>query len=140
MAAEILREYGVITEINKNQMKIELINTSNCDACSTKDFCKSGKLNFIQMKYDSNYKVGDEVVIEVLGKDVLKVVLLLYGVPVLILLIAFFIVYFSVDVRKEIYSILVSFSLVGIYYLFLNFYLKYIQSLYKIKIFRKDVT
>lgn len=140
MSAEILREEGIVTEIKNNQMKIELINTSNCDACSTKDFCKSGKLNFIQTKYESNYKVGDEVVIEVFGKDVLKLVLLLYGIPVIILLATLFVVYFSVDIKKEIYSILASFSLVGIYYLFLSFYLKDIQSLYKIKISRKNAS
>lgn len=140
MSAEILREKGVVTEIKNNQMKIELINTGNCNVCSTKDFCKSGKLNFIQTKYESNYKIGDEVVIEVLGKDVLKLVLLLYGIPIIILLVSLFIVYFSVDVRKEIYSILASFSLVGLYYLLVNFYLNDFQSMYKIKISRRNVT
>lgn len=139
MPAEILREEGIVTEIKNNQMKIELISTSNCDACSTKDFCKSGKSNFIQTKYDSNYKVGDEVVIEVLGKDVLKIVWLLYGLPIIILLASLFITYFSIDVKKEIYSVLVSFSFVGIYYLLLSFYLKDIQCLYEIKISHKDM-
>lgn len=138
MAAEILREEGIVTEIKNNQMKIELINTTNCDTCSTKDFCKSGKSNFIQTKYENNYKVGDEVVIEVFGKDVLKIVWLLYGIPIIILLASLFITYFSIDFKREIYSVLVSFSSAGIYYLFLSFYLKDIQSLDKIKISRKN--
>ncbi len=137
MYEEILREEGFVTEIKNGQMKIELINTASCESCTTKDICKSGKVNHIFIKYDGKYEIGDHIVIEILGREVLKTVILLYGIPTVLILISLFIAYFSFGKQNVIYSILVSFMSIGIYYLLLKYYLKDFRNLYKIKIYKK---
>lgn len=138
MNEEILREEGLVTEIKNGQMKIELINTSGCESCTTKDICKSGKVNHIFVRYDGNYEIGNHIVIEILGREVLKTVILLYGIPTVLLLISLFTAYFSLGKQNVFYSILVSFISIGIYYLLLKNYLKDFSSLYKIKIYKKE--
>ncbi|MCX8057497.1 MAG: SoxR reducing system RseC family protein [Ignavibacteria bacterium] len=135
---EILREEGIVTEIKSNQIRIDLIKTSECDNCSTKDFCYSGRRDFLLVKYDGEFKVGDLVVIEVYGKDVLKIVFLLFGIPLLLLITSLLIFYFLINPKKEFIAIISSFILLGFYYLILSLYLKNSGNFYQMKISKKQ--
>lgn len=138
MSEEVLREEGVVTEIKNGQIKIELMITSDCDTCTTKEICKSGKMKYLILKNDNNYKIGDLVVIEVLGRDVLKTVVLLYGIPTILVLVTLFATYFGIESSDGLYSILIPFISIGIYYFFLSHYLKKTSNLNRLKIYKKN--
>ena len=138
MNEEVLIEEGIVTKVFNNEVEISLIETSNCDSCITKDFCKGERSKTIGLKNDHNLNVGDKVKIEVKGKTVLQTVFLLYGIPILILLLSFLIFYQMVETNKEIIASSISFFAIGIYYLMISFFLRKLQKQFKVNVIKES--
>lgn len=136
MNEEILIEEGIVVSVSDDDAEIKLIGSSNCEACTTKDFCQGNTEKLIKLKNEYNLKVGERVKIEIRGKTVLKTVFLLYGIPLLVLILSFLILYKIIETERELVVSLISFSLVGIYYLLMTFYLRKIGNQFKITVIK----
>jgi len=70
MNEEVLIEKGIVTNASQDEVEIMLIETNNCETCTTKDFCKGERTKVIVLKNKTNLKVGDKVKIEIRGKTI----------------------------------------------------------------------
>ncbi|MEJ5305058.1 MAG: SoxR reducing system RseC family protein [Ignavibacteria bacterium] len=138
MVEEVLIEEGIVTKVTEKEIEIELIKTGNCDNCGTKDFCKGGEIKTITLKNEYDLSMGDKVIIEVRGKTILKTVFLLYGIPLLILILSFLISYQILEVNKELIASSVSFTFIGIYYLLMATYFRKFENQFKVNLTRMN--
>jgi sigma-E factor negative regulatory protein RseC len=136
MNEEILIEEGIVVNISGDNAEIKLIENSNCEGCTTKDFCNGNTEKSIKLKNEYDLKIGERVKIEVRGKTILKIVFLLYGIPLLILILSFLILYEIIEANRELLVSTISFSLIGIYYLLVTFYLRKTSNLIKARIIK----
>lgn len=138
MDEEVLIEEGIVTKVTEKEIEIELIKTGNCDNCGTKDFCMGGEIKTITLKNEYDLSMGDKVIIEVRGKTILKTVFLLYGIPLLILILSFLILYQILEVNKELIASSVSFTFIGIYYLLMATYFRKFENQFKVNLTRMN--
>lgn len=138
MNEEVLIEEGIVISVFGEYVEIILTENENCETCLTKDFCKGSAEKSIRLRNELNLKIGDHVKIEVRGKTILKTVFLLYVIPLLILLSSFLILYQLIETNKELLVSSISFSLVGMYFLLITFYLRKFGNQFKVKIAKLD--
>lgn len=138
MNEEILIEEGIVTRVSFNEVEISLIETDKCETCSTKDFCIGDRTKAIILNNEYNLKVGDRVKIEVRGKTILQTVILLYGIPLLILIASFLLLYQIIEKNRELIVSSISFLLIGIYYLFIASYLRSIKNQFRVKVIKEN--
>lgn len=88
-----IKHSGIVDSIEDGCMKVRIIQASACAACKAASFCNaSDKKEKIIDIYDvasiRGRRVGDEVVIVESGQTGMKAVMLGFGVPFLILVLA----------------------------------------------------
>jgi len=92
-----IRHPGIVKAINKNSIKVSIVQTSACASCKV-----SGKCNISEQKikyvdiYNANpqkYNIGDCVIVVISEKTAIKAVMTAFGVPLAILLIIIFFVF-----------------------------------------------
>jgi|YNPMSStandDraft_1061717.scaffolds.fasta_scaffold09271_2 positive regulator of sigma E activity len=137
MNEEVLIEKGIVTNASQDEVEIMLIETNNCETCTTKDFCKGERTKVIVLKNKTNLKVGDKVKIEIRGKTIFYTVFMLYGIPLLILVLAFLVFYQIIEHNKELIVSSISFLAIGMYYFILNFYLRKIEGQFNVKVIKE---
>jgi sigma-E factor negative regulatory protein RseC len=120
MQKEELVEEGIIISSDKGVAEVGLIENENCEECSAKLFCKPGENTTKTIRaydpFDSN--PGDGVRISIPGNAVLKATVLLYGVPLLLLLVGILLglELFRNTGFPELFSFVSSISLIGLYF------------------------
>jgi len=82
-----LREIGKILEIRGDRVKISLPLKEGCGTCGKCTLGKGGKYMRLEIENIAGTRVGDEVLIEVPERDPLIAAFLLFGIPLLGLLI-----------------------------------------------------
>jgi len=137
MNEEVLIEKGIVTNASQDEVEIMLIETNNCETCTTKDFCKGERTKVIVLKDKTNLKVGDKVKIEIRGKTIFYTVFMLYGIPLLILVLAFLVFYQIIEHNKELIVSSISFLSIGIYYFILNLCLRKIGGQFNVKVIKE---
>ncbi|MFN3269112.1 MAG: SoxR reducing system RseC family protein [Candidatus Kapaibacteriota bacterium] len=113
---EILTEKGKIVEVKGNKLKIEVPRREECDHCGSL-FCSLKERNsaVIEVEATEGFKVGDSVEIQLPGKQLVWVTCLIYLFPLLILVAS---IYFGFEFTGNVlYSSLLAFTFVGIYFL-----------------------
>lgn len=117
---EILFEEGIVISRENGIAEVEVFPAQSCEECSAKIFCKpdKDKKNIVHVENSIGADVGDSVRIEIKGKSILSASFLLYGIPLLILIVGMFLGMFLFSSYKqiELYSALFSIGLVAIYF------------------------
>ena len=120
---EKIFEEGIVSESNQGTVKIKLSANEHCSECSAQLFCNPQKDSSKSLVIDNHpeLKKGDHVSISILGKSLFRASLNLYLYPLLILITVIFVgteLFYNSD-NPEIYSVLLAFPSVIIYYFIL---------------------
>jgi sigma-E factor negative regulatory protein RseC len=91
-------ETGKIIEEKGNRVKISLPLKEGCSACGKCTLGRGGKYMFLEAENSAGARIGDEVMVEIPERDPLIAAFLLFGIPLLGLLIgggAGYLIFFS---------------------------------------------
>ncbi len=88
-----MEEKGKVIGVKGNIAVIEMERNEKCDKCG---LCRKtlGRTPFIEVKNKINAEVGEEVIVKIDEKIFLKIISLIYGMPVLGLICGSFFSYF----------------------------------------------
>lgn len=121
---DTIKHLGTVESINGSHIQVRIVQTSACSSCTAKAYCHSSeskeKLIDIYETDTSGFKVGEEVMIYGTTSMGMRAVILAFGVPFLILIIALFIAY-SYTGGNEILSGIIALASVIPYYILLYF-------------------
>ncbi len=116
--ADIIKHQGIVENINGSHVKVRIVQTSACAACSAKGHCASAdtkeKLIDVTTGDASSYQPGDRVIVFGELSMGMIAVLLAFIVPFCILVISLFI--FMAVWNDELRSALCSLALLIPYY------------------------
>ncbi len=95
---EVFTEEGIVIEKRGDLAEVAIMDKGNCKSCAARPFCSTnedGVYSKLTVLDRLNSKPGDEVVIEVKGSDLLKAVIMVYGIPLfLFIFVIGIIIYF----------------------------------------------
>ncbi len=127
MKDEILIEEGIVLSVENGIAEVSLSKSDSCYSCSAKLICKpkDDDLKILKVFDPFGALPGDTVKISVHGSDILKASLMLYGLPLILLLVGTFLglSIFSRSPQVELFSFLFGLGLTAVYYL-LNYFSK----------------
>ena len=92
--ADIIKHRGVVEKIEGTHVVVRIVQTSACSACSAKGLCNASESKEKQIDVygvQASYRIGEEVVVCGTTSMGIRAVLLAFGVPLLILLLALFV-------------------------------------------------
>ena len=92
--ADIIKHRGVVEKIEGTHVVVRIVQTSACSACSAKGLCNASESKEKQIDVygvQASYRIGEEVVFCGTTSMGMRAVLLAFGVPLLILLLALFV-------------------------------------------------
>lgn len=127
MTTEAIFETGKVIAVLDSKAEVEIIKAEHCSGCSAKSICNvnDGVRNVIA-KDPIGVSIGDKVRLSIQGTDLVKMSVLFYGIPLIILIIGIFIGFHFFDQSdiKEFYSFMLSIILIIIYYFAYYFFQK----------------
>ena len=89
--ADIIKHRGIVEKVDGTHITVRIVQTSACAACSAKGLCNASESKEKQIDvYEANpsYQIGEEVVLCGTTSMGMRAVLLAFGVPLLIVMIA----------------------------------------------------
>ena len=89
--ADIIKHRGIVEKVDGTHITVRIVQTSACAACSAKGLCNASESKEKQIDvYEVNpsYQIGEEVVLCGTTSMGMRAVLLAFGVPLLIVMIA----------------------------------------------------
>ena len=89
--ADIIKHRGIVEKIDGSHIVVRIVQTSACSACSAKGLCNASESKEKQIDvYEANpsYQIGEEVMVCGTTSMGMQAVLLAFGVPLLILVLA----------------------------------------------------
>lgn len=92
--ADLIKHKGVVVKIDGSHVVVRIVQTSACAACTAKGLCNASESKEKQVDvYETNpsYRIGEEVVVCGTTSMGMRAVLLAFGIPLLVLLIALFV-------------------------------------------------
>lgn len=92
--ADIIKHRGVVEKIEGSHVVVRIVQTSACSACSAKGLCNASESKEKQIDVygvDTPYRIGEEVVVCGTTSMGMRAVVLAFGVPLLVLLVALFV-------------------------------------------------
>jgi len=116
---EILFEEGIVVSKENGIAEVQVFPAQSCEECSAKIICKpKDDKNIVRADNSLGAEVGDNVRIEIKGKSILSASFMLYGVPLILLLIGIFLgtIIFSGYKLQELYSVVLGIGLIIVYY------------------------
>ena len=120
----IIKHRGRVESVDGSHIIVRIIQTSACSGCSIKSHCNASesKEKLIDV-YEANasYQIGEEVVLCGTTSMGMQAVLLAFGVPLIILVLALGLTMYMTDDDALISSLVGLLSIVP-YYLVLHFY------------------
>ena len=118
MYTEELVEEGIVTEIKNGIATVSVINSDSCEECSAKIFCHTeNNVRNVTAKDPYGVKAGDKVQISIKGRNVVAASFLLYGLPLVLLIVGIFVGMNHFKDNSELISACIGLSLVGFYFL-----------------------
>ena len=116
---DIIKHRGIVENINGFHIRVRIVQTSVCSACSVKGHCNASeskeKLVDVFDTKASSYRVGEEIMLYGTTSMGMQAVFLAFGVPFLILLAALFITMHLTD-GDELKSAIISLLALAPYY------------------------
>lgn len=116
---DTIKHLGTVEHIEGSHIQVRIVQMSACSSCTAKAYCHSSesKEKLIDL-YDadaSQVKVGDEVMVYGTTSMGMRAVVLAFGVPFLILIIALFIAYSYTEKNEILSGIIAIFSVIPYY-------------------------
>lgn len=117
MYKEELYEEGIVKESHDGIAEIVIANSDQCEECTAKLYCKPGSSNERSLTVTDPFGAnpGDTVRVSIKGNKILKVSFLIYGVPLILILVGLFWGMHFFEANKELFSTLTALGLVSIY-------------------------
>ena len=117
MYTEELVEEGIVKEVKDGIAVVSIKDSDKCEECSAKVFCKPGNSDSrnLTVRDPFGVHVGDKVRILISGSKILFVSFLIYGIPLILLLIGIIIGTQIFENNKELFSTLLAFGMISIY-------------------------
>jgi sigma-E factor negative regulatory protein RseC len=117
MSQEDFLEEGVVIGMEGKRAIVLLTSDDRCEECAVHDHCKpSGANGHSLIAADPlGVRPGDKVRVAVKGKNILLATVLLYGIPLVLLLVGIFIGMAVFESNIELYSSLLGLALMGVY-------------------------
>lgn len=88
---ETIAKNGIIKKINDNELSIEILSCSACSSCAIKSYCNTAETKqkeiIVKNKGFNNFKIGEEVLVEIDEKQALKSIFLAYAVPLVLMIL-----------------------------------------------------
>lgn len=141
MTEEHVSHPGVISEVANEEIKVKILSSGACGGCNMKSACNIAEMEekelIIPVKESKEYSVGQPVNIRMSVRQGNKAVVFAYLVPVIILIVM--ILTFSSTDMKDIYSALISISVVGIYYFILYLFRDKIKKQFSYEVLPQGV-
>lgn len=124
--AELITETGVVTNKDGNILEVTLAENEYCEDCSAKIFCKpkSDKKKSVLVKDTIGCELGDTVQFSLKGSSLFFVSFKFYGIP-LVLMVASILLGNYLFKGNELYSIILSLSVVVVFFVIMFFVLKF---------------
>ena len=92
--ADLIKHRGIVEKIDGSHVIVRIVQTSACSSCSAKGLCNASESKEKQIDVygvQASYRIGEEVVVCGTTSMGMRAVLLAFGVPLLILLLALFV-------------------------------------------------
>ncbi len=123
MYTEELTEEGIVKESKNGIATIVISDSDNCKECTAKLYCKPGNSNERSLTARDSFGViaGDRVRVSIKGSQILRVSFLIYGIPLILMLVGLFVGMQFFQIHKELFSTLFAVGLVSIYILIIIF-------------------
>lgn len=123
MYNEELVEEGIVKESNNGIATVIISNSDYCEECTAKLYCKPGnsKERSLIVKDPIGVNPGDKVRVAIKGSEILKISFLIYGIPLILLMIGLIIGMQIFESNKELFSTIISIGLV-LCYIFIIFF------------------
>ena len=89
--ADIIKHRGIVAKVDGSHIVVRIVQTSACSACSAKGLCNASESKEKQIDvYEANpsYQIGEEVMVCGTTSMGMRAVLLAFGVPLIILVLA----------------------------------------------------
>ncbi len=89
--ADIIKHRGVVEKVDGAHVTVRIVQTSACAACSAKGLCNASESKEKQIdvfEVNPSYQIGEEVVLCGTTSMGMRAVLLAFGVPLLIVIVA----------------------------------------------------
>ena len=89
--ADIIKHRGIVEKVDGSHIVVRIVQTSACSSCSAKGLCNASESKEKQIDvYEANpsYQIGEEVMVCGTTSMGMRAVLLAFGVPLLILVMA----------------------------------------------------
>lgn len=116
---DTIKHLGTVEHIDGTHVQVRIVQTSACSSCTAKAYCRSSeskeKLIDIYDTDTSGLKTGDEVMIYGTTSMGMRAVVLAFGVPFLILIIALFIAYSCTGGNEILSGIIALLSIIPYY-------------------------
>lgn len=129
---EELFESGLVMSVSDGEAQIDVTEQGDCEACGAKAFCKPGeeKKKLLTVKDPIGVKPGDKVKISVKGEALFKASLMLYGAPLILLILGIFLgmEIFGGNEIAEFYAFLIGAGFMAVYFGILYFFGKSIKQ------------
>jgi sigma-E factor negative regulatory protein RseC len=116
MTQEDYLEEGVVLRLESGRAVVMLTGSDRCEECSLHDHCKPSSSGRSLLAADPlGVQPGDKVQVIIQGKNILLATVLLYGIPLVLLLVGIFTGMALFKSNIELYSSLLGLSLMGVY-------------------------
>lgn len=117
MYNEELIEEGIVKESNNGIATIVIFKSDYCEECTAKLYCKPGNSKERSLIVTDTIGVnpGDKVRVAIKGSEILKISFLIYGIPLILLMIGLIIGMQIFQSNKELFSTIISIVLVLCY-------------------------
>ena len=89
--ADIIKHRGIVEKVDGTHITVRIVQTSACAACSAKGLCNASESKEKQIdvfEVNPSYQIGEEVVLCGTTSMGMRAVLLAFGVPLLIVIVA----------------------------------------------------
>ncbi len=121
MQSETIVEKGIVLKTDKGYAEIALIEEGSCEECSAKIFCKPAEKKdskILEVEDPFGVQPGDEVQIQIAGEAILKASFLLYGMPLILIILGIIsgISFFAETALPELFSFLFGIGLTALYF------------------------
>lgn len=130
-----IEHVGVVVSISAKHLEVEIINKSACSGCNVKGLCSASeqkrKVVDVVVENDSDYKLGQEVVLYGSVTLGFKAVAIAYVLPLIILLLS--IVICNVSGISDALSGLISICILIPYFLLLYIFRRRLQKTFIFK-------
>lgn len=95
------REIGLVLQKDRKYVTVELFSSEACDKCAARVLCKATETGkrVVKAISEAEINIGDAVEIEQIGRNVLKISLLQYGIPLGVFIITIISFYSLLKIR-----------------------------------------